>query len=471
MLQATERAGRRMTKSADTSRQNPEFLFIGSHVPDAAISKLKAAGIPYGWKRLDSGPENWAEIYRILLNPALRGVICKFSGGVYNRLCHADYDVIGPRVLTAITAAKHVVLIHEALYTGVGQEPQMIRVELDEGQWEEFPNELFERPKEQARETVNKQLSENALNVITYRTNAEASVISASFIEDNERNLLFRMYVPAGRLYAAEADKLLSLFRDWLTQVRRHKVRQDGYTTSRGQIYEFFGDDGLSAGELPTSFGDFSTFLERCVNDPESAEAELVETGLAKPDGAKLVQKYAREARRIHLDLKHEWESRMLTLRHSAESEIADATEGRLDTSGLDVWVEGLLQAPSVLSPATILQPRARESDVNTLHVTINQQVFHSVENSVIRNVAGVSDLSTEATELLRLISRFGEQDSSQLESALLEFEDEDAKREDRVVAKHRLKTFLYNVAGRVGEGGIAILQRYVEMKIGLGQP
>jgi 5-methylcytosine-specific restriction protein B len=37
---------------------------------------------------------------------------------------------------------------------------------------------------------------------------------------DDKPGLLFRVYVPSGRLYASEADKMLSLFRDWVSGVR-----------------------------------------------------------------------------------------------------------------------------------------------------------------------------------------------------------------------------------------------------------
>jgi hypothetical protein len=59
------------------------FLFIGSTTPDAATSKLKASGIRYRMKRLESNPENWERILGHLKDPALIGVIVKLTSQNY----------------------------------------------------------------------------------------------------------------------------------------------------------------------------------------------------------------------------------------------------------------------------------------------------------------------------------------------------------------------------------------------------
>ncbi|GAA3301815.1 hypothetical protein GCM10020295_45960 [Streptomyces cinereospinus] len=92
------------------------------------------------------------------------------------------------------------------------------------------------------------------MEVTPYKTNAELSVLTASFIDDHEKNLLFRVYVPASRLYATEADRLINLFHEWLSRTGNHPVRQDGYRTPSGQVYEFYGDDSLTPASLQVNF-------------------------------------------------------------------------------------------------------------------------------------------------------------------------------------------------------------------------
>lgn len=54
-------------------------------------------------------------------------------------------------------------------------------------------------------------------------------------MDAEDTGLIFRAYVPSDRLYAAELDKFLSLFRGWLGGVRGHSIRQDGYETRAGK--------------------------------------------------------------------------------------------------------------------------------------------------------------------------------------------------------------------------------------------
>jgi hypothetical protein len=51
------------------------FLFIGSGDRESARSSLKASGVEYIKKMLESGPENWDAINLLLEDPQLVGVL------------------------------------------------------------------------------------------------------------------------------------------------------------------------------------------------------------------------------------------------------------------------------------------------------------------------------------------------------------------------------------------------------------
>ena len=96
--------------------------------------------------------------------------------------------------------------------------------------------------------------------------------------EEEQPGFLFRIYVPSERLYAAEADKLLSLFHDWLTTTRGPGFRQESYRTASGTIYELFASPSASPqADLREQFDTFSDFLNLCDNDPSSATDLLVQ--------------------------------------------------------------------------------------------------------------------------------------------------------------------------------------------------
>ena len=104
---------------------------------------------------------------------------------------------------------------------------------------------------------------------------------------NDQPNLLFRVYVPADRLYAAEANKLLSLFRDWLITTNVSGVRQAGYRTASGEMYEFFAESLLTQSDLGERFDDFSNFLVLCASDPSAAAKLLAQRGIGPAQPAR----------------------------------------------------------------------------------------------------------------------------------------------------------------------------------------
>jgi len=136
--------------------------------------------------------------------------------------------------------------------------------------------------------------------------------------QDDKTDLLLRVYIPSERLYASEADKLLSLFRDWLIASHGHGIRQDGYRTASGQLYEFFADASMAKKDLRKELNDFSNFLTLCSADPSAAADMLSPMGLERAHSVDFVARFGREVRRLQIDLAHERERRILTIRSSS---------------------------------------------------------------------------------------------------------------------------------------------------------
>jgi hypothetical protein len=71
----------------------------------------------------------------------------------------------------------------------------------------------------------------------------------------------------------------------------------------------------------------------------------------------------------------------------------------------------------------------------------------------------GIVNLGHQAKELLALISRFGGQDISALESAVYELEDPAAPQASKSVAQHRLKKFLNGLTGTAQNVAVDLLE------------
>lgn len=420
----------------------------------------------------------------MVTSPHCRGAVVVLRRNDYEAMCQSEYEETARALLDALANRSHVVLVHEAVFL-TDQQRAATDVATDERTSENvFPHwtvelseedrALFESMREEwedpfraisqgTRERVNAMLRDRQLNVFPYRTNVERSVIASGFLEDNERHLLFRFYVPSGRLYAQEAEALLGLFREWLGQTGHSSIRQEGYSTSAGQVFEFFSGDGHPTGGLSRYFEDFSSFLGDCMAMPEAAITQLVANGVAEEAATIIVSRYATRARRLSLDLKQRREERILSLKHELENIFLEV-DG-LPSQNLESVLDELLPPPAAIG--VIEGPKMNPRPSLTVN-NFNPQYFNEVSGSVVQNIAGTVNLGAEAKELLELAATFGGHERTQLETAVHELEDDGARGTERVAARGRLKRFLADLGNRGLGVGLDVLQKYVEHKIGI---
>jgi hypothetical protein len=287
---------------------------------------------------------------------------------------------------------------------------------------------------------------------------------------DDQADLFLRVYIPSERLYAAEAEKLLSLFRDWFMAVRGPGIRQSGHSTASGQMYEFFIDASMAKMDLRDEFNSFSSFLTLCSADPSAAADMLVPMGLKRDISADFVARFNREVRRLQIDLTHERERRILAIRHNLEEELVDhGVELRaIPSAQINALIETLVPGPSASDSLMLLTGPQSASRRPPVAVNINQQFINAIESTIIQNVRGTVHLGPKAREILALIDRFGGQETPLLEAAVHELEDMDARPADRSAARRLLKKFLGQIAGTVHDVGLDLLEKYLESKIGI---
>lgn len=447
----------------------PFFLFVGSMRNDGATSKLSATGIPYVLKSLNSLPKNWDSIVAILQHPLLLGAVVKVTGTDYRRIASDDYRLVAARLIEALAAVPNVVLVHEAVVSSNSLEEDNEDEEQDEDEDEDvyydWTNRFGEVP-EHVRDEVHALFDSFHLVTTTYVRNVEISVLSAAFVEDQQSNLLFRLYVPAGRIYENELSKLIGLFHEWLGSVKRQTVRQGGYRTPRGQVFEFFAEDRGLRDEWQKDLQEFSNFLG-LVEDPKSAQGMLESLGVQPIVAAQLVTKYAKEVRRVRIDMKQERESKILSIRHRLESDLAE--------EGQDVPLGVIEQVINQLIPATDLAglPAITSLAAPQEHglapvITFNQQYIGNVEGIVAHTISGNQTFGTEALELLTHIGAHGGNRSVELTEAVHELEDSGAPQTTRLAAKSKLSGFLRRLGGHIETGTFSVLQKYLEQQIGI---
>ena len=458
--------------------QKPLVLLLGNVTHEGITSSLRAEGEQYKQKHLTSTVENWQSIVKILASFNVRAVVVKLNGWAFAKFADPGYSAVREDLLKAISLVPHIFFAHEDILSGqMSRESASSKEEFIQRQMGDIADDEigmymdhfgFNLPDEATLQESRALFQRFQISLIPYKTNADVTVMATQFLEDALGNLIFRVYVPIGRLWANEIDRLLSLFRDYLLSTGRKGVRLDESKTNYGVSYEFHvTEDGASV-SLEEEFREFTRVLDLSLSNPRAAEATLRNMNVETREIEAIVARYAKEARRLHVDVKHERERKMLAIRQRLESELSDV----VPTSALD-QIQHLVDRvippahlPSVLridsSPIT-LSPQ-----YGSITVNLNPQIIHEMNGIVAREIRGEANIGPQGEELLALIEKYGQQQSVELASAVHEISDPSIPKAEKVTATNKIKAFLYKLGPEAAKVGFNVLQAYIEHKLGL---
>jgi len=436
-------------------------LLLGDIAHEGVTSALQTSGISYKWKFLNSSVENWKSIIRIFRKHDVKMVLGKLTGGIYAQFADPDYERVSSQLLKEIAARPHRLFAYEDLLANKESS------EIDEN-----GDDRFWRPTVKVMKKVNALFKVNGIDVLPYRKRAEVTVSAQSFVKETDEGLLFRLYVPSGRLWGEQMGQLLSLFKDYLTKVAGLNVRLDQQSTSKGVIYAFHGVD-LGAEEsdrkkLTKHFEDFTKLTDLCATDPSAAEEVLKGTGANAREITQIISRYSKEIRRLQLDLKHGREEKILSIRHRLESELVDVVEPTQQDL-IESTVNALIPevVGSRVSQAMLItfsQPAA--SGQQNITLNFKPQFIEHIEGVVAQEVNGIAQLTNNDKALISLFEQHGGGKAAELTSALQELNDDSAPEPGRVTAKQRIKQFLIAATDKIGDTAAGVLQTYVEKKL-----
>ena len=229
----------------------------------------------------------------------------------------------------------------------------------------------------------------------------------------------------------------------------------------------FHADENGAPSDLREQFDIFSNFLARCATDPAAAADMLADTAIGRAASVDLVARLGRDARRLQIDLQHERERRILAIRHSVEEELVDSGVSLQLIPGnqLTALIESLVPGSAAPESLALLAAPLVKQVSAPVTIHISQQIIRAMESTIIQNVRGTVHLGPQAKELLALIERVDGKEAAELESAVYEVEDEDARPANRSAAKRRLQSFLSQLGDAARDVGIDLLEKYLESK------
>ncbi len=437
----------------------PLVLLLGNIGHEGVLSSLSAARRQYKRKMLDSSPANWESIIQYFSTFSVTSVLIKLTPQTFRLLSLEEYESVRTKLFPLVAAVPNAVFVYEDILTGKQQQ--------DDWQEQNYPY-----PSSDVLDSVFIWFTSIGIELTLYKKNAEVTVLSESFLLDTETNLIFRLYIPTGRIWSSEADRFLQLFRDYLGRVVHLTTRLDQRRTDQGVIYEFHGDESQGETGLHKEFEEFSRFMDLCATDTNAAEALLAIKEINHKDIIDIIARYSKEAKRLQIDLKQERERKFLAIRQRLESELVDSVPTLTDWKAIDSFINAAISSTGEISSFISLnQITAIRSGVtanSNLTVNLRPQIIQSVNGVVAQEIYGNQFLTQEDQQILSLIKTHGGAKTRELESDVHELADDSAPKTDRLGAKQKLKKFLIEVGKRTADVATGVLQTYIEKKLGL---
>lgn len=437
------------------------YLLLGEADREAVTTSLKNAKARYVKKRLESTLANWQTIYPIIEDPDNKGIVAKISNPTLSTMFSAPYSGAVEKMLSLISAKPHVVFVHESFYKA---EQDHVPFDDDDPVAEWY--HVYGSVSSELRENVVSAFERHKIDVRAYGTNVEFSIEAVEFIEDQRNNLIFRMYVSDKRIWSGEIRKIIGLFKDYLTKVCGVSVTQEEYSTPSGTVYELGAVSQSDIESVSSRFAEFTSFLDASSQDVQRATQMLVDQSISQSDAEDIVRRYAKEARRLHIDFRQERERKLLDVRHRMESELTDVVQTESEWDQINRFVEQSMPSVYSISGAIGLLPSPQSFSQPT--ILVNPQIIGTVNGIVAQAVNGNQSFGPTAEQMVALINEYGGREALALTSDLQELEDEAAKVERRLAAKGRLLSFLGKVGSKAGELAIGVMQSYIETKLGI---
>lgn len=435
----------------------PLVLLLGNIGHEGVLSSLSAAKRQYKRKMLDSSPANWESIIEYFTAFRVSTVLVKLTPNTFRLLSLEEYETVRNKLFPLVAAVPNTVFVYEDILTGKQQQ-------------EEWQEQNYPYPARDVLESVFTWFNSIGIELTPYRMNAEVTVLSESFLLDTEKNLIFRLYIPNGRIWSNEADRFLQLFRDYLGRVNHLTTRLNQRRTDHGIIYEFHGDASQGETGLNTEFEEFSRFMDLCASNSNAAKALLTTKDINHKEIIDIIARYSKEAKRLQVDLKHERERKFLAIRQRLESELVDSAPTTTDWKAIESFINAAIPYSSEISSllSHTSSPSSYIATDGNLTVNVRPQIFQRVNGIVAQEIYGNQHLSQNDQQILSLIREHGGAKAMELESAVHELADDSAPKTDRLGAKQKLKKFLIEVGKRTADVAAGVLQTYIENKLGL---
>ena len=295
---------------------------------------------------------------------------------------------------------------------------------------------------ERMRELIT-HLFEQELNVYSFKYSNDIVLNLRDFLDNEESGIVFRSYILKDQIYAHELDKLLSLFQEYITKIRGVDVAFELRKTDIGTVYVIHSKDkSVVKDNFQRYVDEFGIFLQQCDADIDEVRKTMRELNYSAEEVELYLSRFRTEAHRIQLDLRHEYQLKMLKLRQSIETDIA------LQKEQSDY---GLQTLPDV-SPAIP-------------GVLVNSLTIVAKDSAKAQIVFGNPQYNDTDKRLLEYISQLSS-DKDSLETELRILKDNALSKNEKRGAFKKLMKFLSDHASDIGSIAFKLFKQYLESQV-----
>jgi hypothetical protein len=441
------------------SEEKGIVLLLGDLGNESVINEIKLAGKDYIHKIFNSSPDNWGRMSNIICEGNISHVIVKITESVLHRCCFDDYFDQFKNLLNVVKEKPHIVFIYDENLSYKFNS-------LESGYYVRHKGR-FSRVSEEETVLIQKKLTEIIdyivsadLNIIPFRRRLEIPIALQVLFDETTKGLLLKLYVSKQQLWEKEIGTFLSLFNDYLTKIKGVSITINETHSEHGIIYSFYScDNSVDSFSLQSGFTEFSSFLDLCSDDLTKA-LKLVNTSLPKDDLQRLMNKYSIEAKRLMVDLKYEYQTRMLQIQHRFDSEIIEAEAvGQLGLQNLSFTV-GKPEIASVSDLTTF------NGILNNINVNVNNaQIISNVKGIVANEIYGGITYNEYDKQLIDIFKGNAKSDAefATLKTYLDELKDTSVEEKSRTSAWQKTKAFILKQGPIIGQVGINLLEKYLD--------
>ena len=322
--------------------------------------------------------------------------------------------------------------------------------------WETREWELFRRYLSQKRYCEDEKIAEaraamkelvfslnnERIKLWPYKFTNEIVIKIRDFLENENSNVVFRSYILKDRIWANELDEFLNLFQEYITQIRGVNISFEQRRTDIGTIYVIKSSNkSIIKSEFPQYVADFDYLLTACDQDIEKARETLRTYCKNAAEVEQYIARFQIKARRLKIDIRQEYERRMLMLRHEIEN---SALEEQAETYSFPMTA-----APQLPSSTSVV--------INADNVTMVP-----VSGNLDKLILGDYTYNETDKKLLDYVNSLSKEKDT-LITELRILKDEKANGEQKRSAWGKLKGFLSDHALDVGKIAFELLTKYLD--------